>query len=486
MVVPLLGLSASPLFGADEEINTQQSEQTASILSESTLSESVVEQTSIVRDMIPDSLKGEQIFGLEYWQWIGLFILILIGVIIDRAVRLAIRIAIIRITTKHNTSADRQSIAKVAQPIGLLASAIFWYYVIEALNLHGTAQTILIAAVSILAVLACAWAAWRLTDLFTDILAKKAERTDTKFDDVLVPLLKKTIKIFILIFAVISGADVLNIPIGPLLASLGIGGLAFAFAAKDTIENFFGSVAVIIDRPFSIGDWVVIDDTEGTVEELGFRSTRVRTFYNSLVTVPNSTLVRATVDNYGRRKYRRWKCYIGVQYDTSPEKLIAFTEGIRELVRKHPYTRKDYFHVYMNQFGASSLDLLLYVFFKTPDWAVELRERERLFIDIVRLADQLGVQFAFPTQTVHLYHEDHTQQHQPANVPSDQTDLSAQILGINAAGKITAGQPWQTTQPGPVIYTEGPTISPTTTSSPTKDDDNNNDNTQIENRKDGS
>ena len=125
--------------------------------------------------------------------------------------------------------------------------------------------------------------------------------------------------------------------------------------------------------------------------------------------MPNSNLVRAAVDNYGRRQYRRWKTYLGVQYDTPPDKLVAFTEGIRELVRSHPYTRKDYFQVYLNQFGPSSLDILLYIFHEVPDWSTELRERERMFLDIVRLADQLGVQFAFPTQTVHLYREEHAE-----------------------------------------------------------------------------
>jgi len=159
-------------------------------------------------------------------------------------------------------------------------------------------------------------------------------------------------------------------------------GLAFALAAKDTVENLFGSVTVLIDRPFQIGDGVVIDDLEGTV--------------------PNSRLVNTAVDNLGARRYRRLKCMIGVQYDTNPERLDAFCEGIRELIRLHPYTRKDYYMVYFNEFSDSSLNVLLYVFFETPDWATELRERHRLLVDIVRLARRLGVGFAFPTRTLHL------------------------------------------------------------------------------------
>ena len=266
----------------------------------------------------------------------------------------------------------------------------------------------------------------------------------------------KAAKIFAVAIGIVYGAQALNLPIVPLLGSLGIGSLAFAFAAKDTIENFFGSVAVILDRPFEVGDWVVFDGkTEGTVEELGFRSTRIRTFYNSQITVPNATLVRATVDNYGRRKYRRWKTHIGVQYDTPPDKLIAFTEGIRELVRTHPYTRKDYFQVWLHQWSASSMDVLLYIFFEVPDWSTELRERERMFVDIVRLADKLGVQFAFPTQTVHLYKEDHKPHEVQHATPGGSTDKRSMVEGIRVARELISNQTWRDSPPGPVSYALG-------------------------------
>jgi MscS family membrane protein len=128
----------------------------------------------------------------------------------------------------------------------------------------------------------------------------------------------------------------------------------------------------------------------------------VRTFYNSVITIPNARLVNASVDNLGARRYRRLKCMLSLQYDTRPEKIEAFCEGVRELIRRHPYTRKDYYMVYLNQLSDSSLDILLYAFHEAPDWATELRERHRLFVDIIRLAQRLGVEFAFPTRTLHL------------------------------------------------------------------------------------
>ncbi|MAE64255.1 MAG: mechanosensitive ion channel protein MscS [Phycisphaeraceae bacterium] len=359
-----------------------------------------------LRRQMPRALKGidNELFTVEYWQWISLFVIILAGFLVDQVVRFVLRTIGLRLIARQGAGDRVESVRLAVRPIGLVAAAVVWLMLLRTLGLSDVSLFVLLGAARIFGILAGVWAAWRVTDLVSEVLLAKAVATDTKIDDVLIPLLRKTIKLFIIIFGFIFAADSLHMrdKVMPILASLGLGGVAFAFAAKDTVENLFGSIAVLLDRPFEVGDWVLIGDTEGTVEEVGFRSTRIRTFYNSQVTVPNSNLVRATVDNYGRRTYRRWKTYIGIQYDTPPDKMIAFVEGIRELIRTHPHTRKDYFHVYYNRFGPSSLDILLYVFHQVPDWGTELAERERLFVDIVRLADEIGVSFAFPTRTVHV------------------------------------------------------------------------------------
>jgi MscS family membrane protein len=267
-------------------------------------------------------------------------------------------------------------------------------------------------------------------------------------------MVKRTAKIFIAAIGLVYLASAFSIEILPLLTGLGIGGLAVAFAAKDTIENFFGSVAVILDRPFEIGDWIYVNEVEGTVEDLGFRSTRIRTFYNSLVTVPNATLVRAKVDNYGRRKYRRFKTMINVTYDTHPDKIEAFCSGIREIIKLHPYTRKDYYHVWLNNFGPHSLDILVYMFFECPDWSIELREKHRFMLDVVRLADRMGVEFAFPTQTLHVSQLDSTIEHKPGNIPDADAERRAVLEGRKLARELTQDQPWKTELPGPVSFAE--------------------------------
>lgn len=354
-----------------------------------------------IRRLVPERLQRVG-FLLEHWQWLGLLALILSGVVLDKAlVVLGCGLAR-RLVKEEETGVNEELRALAVRPLGVIAMAALFWFGVYWLDLPPKVNGILATVAVFFMAFALVQGLYRLVDVVCAYLLKAAQRTESKMDDLLVPLIRKTLKIFVVVFGVVFVAGQLGIDVTSMLLGLGIGGVAFAFAAKDTVENFFGSVTVLLDRPFMIGDWVVVEGVEGTVEEVGFRSTRIRTFYNSLVTVPNAAFIRAKVDNYGKRFKRRIKCFVSVTYDTPPAKIEAFCEGIRELVLQHPYTAKDYYHVYLNQFAASSLDILLYVFVKTPDWATELRERERLLLDIVRLAKHLGVEFAFPTQTLHV------------------------------------------------------------------------------------
>lgn len=299
--------------------------------------------------------------------------------------------------------------------------------------------------------IAAGWLAYNLVDVIDVALTAVTSKTSSKIDDQIVPLIRKTLRIFLVVlFTLVIADNVFEVDITAWLAGLGIAGLGVSLAAQDSIRNLFGSITVLFDKPFVIGDWVVVDDIEGIVEEVGFRSTRIRTFYNSQITLPNANLINASVDNYGRRQYRRWRTNLCVQYDTPPDKLVAFTEGVRELIRTHPYTRKDYYQVYCNEFGDSSLNILLYMFFDVPDWNTELRERDRLFVDIVRLADRLGVQFAFPTRTVHLFKEEHGEPTSAYEPPQSMTERRSMVDGIRAAHTLTENQPWTKEKPGPV------------------------------------
>lgn len=354
-----------------------------------------------LRSQMPPALRGRA-FLLENWQWLALLILAFVGVIVDRLFTAVARVILVSRLRRWLKDVDSDLMQTSLRPYGLVAMAIVWRLAIGFFDLPANIYMALIVAIRFVGVTGFVWGSYRMVDVATEALKLRSQRTSTRFDDLLVPLFHRSLKIFIAVFGIVFIADTMNVPIASLLAGLGIGGLAFAFAAQDLVANLFGSLTIVLDRPFEVGDWIKIGDLEGTVEQVGFRSSRIRTFADSLITMPNSQINTAAVDNIGRRRYRRWYTMLSVTYDTPPDKIEAFVEGVRELVRRHPQSRKDAINIYLNEFGAASLDIIVYIFFKVPSYGAELEARHRLAIDIIRLAERLGVEFAFPTQTLYL------------------------------------------------------------------------------------
>jgi MscS family membrane protein len=365
----------------------------------------VITPSMWLRNKVPPPMR-ERVLFLEGWQWIGVLIVIVAGFIAGRIFTAVAAGAVDRAIAQRFHQIDKRLLIATIRPASVLLMVLLWGFGVLWLGLPTVIFKVYVEGIVVVAVIAFSIVAYRLIDVLSALGEAYTRETDSRFDDLLVPLIRKTVKVLVVAIGLVTVAGSVGIEVAGILAGLGLGGLAFALAAQDTVSNLFGSVTVLLDRPFQVGDWIVVGDVEGTVEEMGFRSTRVRTFYNSLITLPNSNLIKASVDNLGARSYRRWSTRLGIAYDTPPETVDAFCAGIRELIERHPYTRKDYFHVYFNEFGAASLEILLYVFFATPDWATELRERHRLAVDILRLAHELGVEFAFPTQTVYLRNEE--------------------------------------------------------------------------------
>lgn len=401
-----------------------------------------------IRSSMPEVLK--QGFLLEYWQWLGIFIIIIIGSIVDKLVAWFLAKNVITWQQKNPEYSRLDN--TVLRPLGLMAMAIVWWLGLGLLGLPDRVLVVLLVAVKVLVDISAVWSAFRVVDIVDSLMVKKAKQTGNKFDDLLVPMISKSLKVFVFVIGIIFSADNLNVDVTSLLAGLGLGGLAFALAAKDLLGNFFGSLTVLLDRPFQIGDWVVIGDVEGSVEEVGFRSTRIRTFYNSLITLPNASLTTTTIDNMGARRYRRMKTMLGLTYDTPPEKIDAFCEGVRALIQLHPYMRKDYYQVYFNQYNAASLDILVYVFWATPDWNTELRERHRFLLDVLRLAKQLGVEFAYPTQTLHLKQDETVNSAPPVNFSPAMTEAEAMAVGQQQAEAIVDATLGKGVKPDPVRF----------------------------------
>ncbi|MCH2160407.1 MAG: mechanosensitive ion channel [Phycisphaerales bacterium] len=405
-----------------------------------------------VRVYAPPSLL-DKFFFLETWQWIGLGVVIFIGFVLDLFVRIVLGLFLRRISRRMKVQLEDQVIRQSVRGFGLLAAAITWLLLLAVLGLPLEAFQVLQPIARFMFVGAITWCLWRIVDLAGDFFTSRARKSDTKLDDVLVPMLRKTAKVLVIVFALVNLAPLLGLDLGPLLAAVGIGTLGLSFAFKNTLENFFGSVTVILDRPFQVGDWVVCKDIEGTVEAVGMRSTRIRTFYNSLVTMPNSALITNEVDNYGLRKYRRWSTKVGVTYDTPPERIDAYCEAIREVIRQHPYTRKDYYQIWLNSFGDSALEIMVYLFWEAPDWQTELRERHRFMLDIIAIADEMGVEFAFPTQTLYMKKEE-TGTEKADEVPTEpEAGQAARRDARQIVRKIAENADWKREQPPKYRFT---------------------------------
>ena len=345
-----------------------------------------------------------EFFGLYAWQYIAILAIVILTYLIFRFLNWFITFLITRILFRFGyQELAKKYVNPVVRPIGLLIAFILAETTMPLLQLPIKITAFVAIAVELFIPLFATIAIYNSMDIVGLYMKKVADKTENTFDDQIVPIIRKILKTFVVIIGGIIVLQNLNVNIGLLLGGLSIGGLALALAAQDMIKNFFGSLMIFMDKPFQTGQWITAPGgVDGTVEQVGFRSTRIRTFANSIITVPNGKLSDAAIDNFGLRAYRRFKTNIAVTYGTPPDVLDLFISGLRKIVEEHPNTRKDQFHVYMNDMGSHSLNILFYIFFITPSWSDELKYRHEVILSIIRLAHTLGVNFAFPTQTLHM------------------------------------------------------------------------------------
>ncbi len=267
-------------------------------------------------------------------------------------------------------------------------------------HLQGMAGTV----TGVAYVVAVSWLLYCAVDVVDAWLGGLAARTTSKMDDMLVPLVRKSLRVTIVILMLLQVATMLSDkPLTSLLAGLGVGGLAIALAAQDTVKNFFGSLVIFADKPFELGDRVVVDGFDGPVEEVGLRSTRIRTLEGHLVTVPNGELANKTIQNIGKRPHIRRILNITITYDTPPEKVKRALEIVRELLDGHEGMRPDFPpRVYFSEFNSASLNLLTIYWYHPPNYWDYLAFGERLNLEILRRFNEEGIEFAFPTQTLYL------------------------------------------------------------------------------------
>jgi MscS family membrane protein len=288
-------------------------------------------------------------------------------------------------------------------PLAINLVAAFLVPVLFALfRIGGTARVVIAFAQTTIFYLSAAWLSIIGLIILGDVVVSSEHLRRSSLDSQLIRLGVRLIGVLCVVVFLIRGADELGFPAYSVLAGLGVGGLAVALAARDSIANLLGSLLIMLEKPFRIGHTIRVAGSEGTVEDVGFRSTRIRTLDNSLISIPNNAVVNATVENLSLRAMRRQRFFVQVTYDTPREKVEELVAGIRRLILEHPLTNKSNFQVRFNNFSESSLDILVMFYFDLQDYTIELAEREAILLRVMDLVNEMGVAFAFPTRTLQI------------------------------------------------------------------------------------
>jgi len=350
--------------------------------------------------VVPNSLKSE-FFGVAYWQWLLIGALIFVGLVM----RLVVRAAgfVIKQATKRTAATwDDELVEAMIGPVTHLGTTGVWFASIHLLGITGSAYAVIAFLIKGAFFINLAYLAYKLAGFIGNQAERHVQARNQDLNQGLLSLLKQTLKILALVFCLLLGAQNMGMDVASLIAGLGIGGLAFALAAKDTLANLFGSVMIMLDRPFRLGDYIIAKGVEGTVEQIGFRCTRIRTLSNSLTSVPNSELVLANIDNLGMRKHRRIREVFGLVYGTPPEQIDAFCKGLRDILSARPEAKHDAILVQFSALGSSALEITANYHLLCSTWAEEMAVHHAILNDVLRMSAGLGLSFAFPTQTLHI------------------------------------------------------------------------------------
>jgi len=260
------------------------------------------------------------------------------------------------------------------------------------------------------------WVLYSITPAIRELLDHYS-RVNDHLSYELSRFLVRVVRILIVLFGMMAILYSFGINVTAFFASLGIGGLALALAAKDTAANLFGSIALLIDQSVKIGEWIKVNGIEGVVEDIGMRTTKIRTFEKSLIAVPNSIVASNPIENYSRRGIRRIKMFIGLTYDTPRETITAILTQLRHMLDTHPGIAQDATKlVYFRDFNPSDLGIMIYTFAARSEWQSYLEIREDINLQIMKIVEANGASFAFPSQSLYVESlPDHTNsQEEPA------------------------------------------------------------------------
>jgi MscS family membrane protein len=329
-------------------------------------------------------------------------ILVLVAaLVLRRIVTVLVFGSLRKLSARTRSNLDDRLFSAVEPPVGAFIALVGIFGALSVLKISHAGDTVIGYGSTVAFSLVIFWALLRafgaLLDHAQEISIKRKMGVSA-----FMPWIKKTLITLFMVFGVLMVIQSLGYDVKALLAGLGIGGLAFALAAQDTLANVFGSIVVAIDQPFKIGEAVKIGASEGVVEDIGLRSTKLRAPGRNLIVIPNKIVAAEPVINNSRFLGRRVDQVLGLTYDATPEKLETIVGRIRDIITQEAEVDRDSILVFFRDFNASSLDIWVAYNVRDADFPKHLALKQRINLAIMRAVEAAGLAFAFPTQTVHF------------------------------------------------------------------------------------
>ncbi len=384
-------------------------------------------------DHLPRAFFAATFAGLQLWQWASLALVVAMGYGVARLVGHWIASSLRTLAARTRVSWDDYAVATIDGPLGI----VLWAAVIaggaSAIGLTAEASAILKALWKTLLLLGIGWYGFRVLDAIAARLQDQAAAGNGVILAV-GPVVQKVGKFLVALLTVMAILDVVGVNVAAALAGVGLGGLALAFAAQKTLENVFGALAIATDRPFKVGDLVQIGDTLGTVEDIGLRSTRLRTLNRTLVAIPNATVVAGTVVNLAARDRMLYRVTIGLVYTTTQMQLLFVLDELRRMLLKDTRLLLEGQRVRFVGFGASSLDVEIFAYVATSDFVTFTAVAQELNLAIMEIVERSGSAFAYPSQTLYLARDHGTSRERAAEV-------AAVVAARRARGELAVPDP---------------------------------------------
>ena len=393
-------------------LSTQAANETKPALSVDKNSSAVV-KTQALKDSVQQSVwvqtleenLGQKILGISVWQYLAGFLAILAGLVLKRIILSYIQKKVESYVGKTEAEWDDELFNAIIKPVNafVMIGAVHIAAFLLVFNLANFPTELIGKSYSIFLGLSVIWLVYRLVDVAAHYVDELLSKADEGLRGQFTPLIRRALRILVVIVGSLTILATIGINITSLIALGGVLSLAFAMGSQDSVANLIGTLNILTDRPYKVGDWITVGSTiDGDVEEIGFRSTKIRMFDKTLMSVPNGKLASETIKNWSRMPKRRIKMTLGLSYDTSAKQMNAALKEIEKILEEDEGVDQEYKLVQFTDFGASSMDVFLYYFSTSTVWKEYLDTRERVNLKIMDKVEELGLEFAFPTQTLHL------------------------------------------------------------------------------------